>query len=497
MPVPERIKNFINGKWVDAISKKTFASCNPADRRDIIGSVADSDFRDVNAAVSSARLAFPSWSNCPAPKRGEILYRAAEILVKRKEVLGALVTREMGKILAEGLGDVQEAIDMTYYMAGEGRRLCGETVPSELANKDAKSVRCPVGVFGLITPWNFPIAIPSWKIIPALIAGNTVVFKPAEETPICATRFVEVLEEAGVPSGVINLVHGFGETVGDPIVRHPDVDAVAFTGSNAVGSQIAGICGSLQKHFMMETGGKNPIIIMDDADLDLACEGALWGGFGTSGQRCTAASRLIVHEKVYDVFIKKFRAKALSLIVGNGQDKKTQMGPIVSHAQYKKVVSYIAVGKKEGARLILGGKGMHQGSCAHGTFIAPTIFVDVTPTMRIAREEIFGPVVSILKIGNLQEAIKIANDVAFGLSGAIYSQNVNHTAIFERDMDAGLVYINASTIGAEIQLPFGGTKKTGLGPRDAGGRGGALDHYTKWKVIYRDFSGRLQKAQID
>jgi aldehyde dehydrogenase (NAD+) len=493
----EKIRNFINGKWVDAIGKKTFESRNPADQRDLIATVADSDTRDVNSAVKAARLAFPSWSSLPAPKRGEILYGAAEILVKRKNLLGTMVTREMGKILPEGLGDVQEAIDMTYYMAGEGRRLCGETVPSELPNKDAKSVRVPVGVFGLITPWNFPIAIPSWKIIPALIAGNTIVFKPAEETPVCATRFVEVLEEAGLPRGVLNLVHGFGETVGDPLVRHPDVDAVAFTGSNQVGSQLAGICGSLQKHFMMETGGKNPIIIMDDADLDLAIEGALWGGFGTSGQRCTAASRLIVHQNVYDLFIKKFKERASRLIVGNGQDKKTNMGPIVSAAQYQQVLNYIDIGKKEGAKLILGGKGIKKGQCAHGTFIEPTIFIDVTPTMRIAREEIFGPVVSILKVSNLQEAIKIANTVSFGLSAAIYSRDVNNTAVFERDMDAGLIYINASTIGAEIQLPFGGTKKTGLGPRDAGGRGGALDHYTKWKVIYRDFSGHLQKAQID
>ncbi len=493
----EKIKNFINGKWVDAISKKTFTSCNPADQRDVIAHVADSNVRDVNVAVASARKAFPSWSSLPAPKRGEILYRAAEILVKRKEVLGKMVTREMGKILKEGLGDVQEAIDMTYYMAGEGRRLCGETVPSELPNKDAKSVRVPVGVFGLITPWNFPIAIPSWKIIPALIAGNTIVFKPAEETPVCATRFVEVLEEAGLPHGVLNLVHGFGETVGDPIVRHLDVDAIAFTGSNEVGSQIATTCASLQKHFMMETGGKNPIIIMDDADLDLACEGALWGGFGTSGQRCTAASRLIVHQKIYDRFVKKFKERAARLVLG------TDLGPIVSPAQYDKVLDYIAIGEKEGARLILGGttpargNGNKRGKYAYGTFIEPTIFVDVTPTMRIAREEIFGPVVSILKVSNLKEAIKIANDVSFGLSAAIYSKDVNNTAVFERDMDAGIIYINASTIGAEIQLPFGGTKKTGLGPRDAGGRGGALDHYTKWKVIYRDFSGHLQKAQID
>ncbi len=493
----EKIKNFINGKWVDAIGRKTFESRNPADLRDRIGIIPRSDSRDVAAAATAARRAFPAWSRLPAPKRGEILYRAAEILLKQKQALGALVTREMGKVLPEGLGDVQEAIDMTYYMAGEGRRLSGETVPSELPNKDAKSIRVPIGVFGLITPWNFPIAIPSWKITPALIAGNTVVFKPAEETPVCATRFVEILEEAGLPAGVLNLVHGFGETAGAPIVEHPEVDAIAFTGSNEVGSRLALTCGALQKHFMMETGGKNPIIVMDDADLNLAVEGALWGGFGTSGQRCTAASRVIVHKKVHDRFVKRFAERASRLTLGNGMDPKVQMGPVISEAQYQKVLNYIEIGKKEGATLMLGGKGVKRGRCAHGTFIEPTIFIDVKPSMRIAREEIFGPVVAILRANNLKEAIQIANDVPFGLSAAIYSRNVNNTAVAERDLAAGIVYINASTIGAEIQLPFGGTKRTGLGPRDAGGRGGALDHYTQWKVIYRDFSGQLQKAQID
>ncbi|MEK7285925.1 MAG: aldehyde dehydrogenase family protein [Nitrospirota bacterium] len=495
--MPEKIKNYINGKWSDAISKKQFKSHNPADPKDVIGLVPDSDKRDVEAAVRAAKNAFPRWSSLPAPKRGEILYRAAELLVKHKQSLGKMVTREMGKILPEGLGDVQEAIDMTYYMAGEGRRLSGETTPSELANKDAKSVRVPIGVFGLITPWNFPIAIPSWKIAPALIAGNTIVFKPAEETPVCATRFVEILEEAGLPPGVLNLVHGQGETVGEPIVRHPDVDAIAFTGSHEVGSKLAGLCGALQKHFMMETGGKNPIVIMDDAHLDLAVEGAIWGGFGTSGQRCTAASRVIVHEKVYDRFVKTFVQRASHLVIGDGRNSKTQMGPLVSEAQYRKVLDYIEVGKSEGARLLLGGSPYKKKGASAGYFISPTIFADVLPTMRIAREEIFGPVVVILRAKHLTQAIAIANDIPFGLSAAIYSQDVNNTAVFERDIDTGLVYINASTIGAEIQLPFGGTKRTGLGPRDAGGRGGALDHYTKWKVIYRDFSGKLQKAQID
>ncbi len=493
----EKIRNFIGGKWVDSVRGLTFESRNPADTCELLGLIPDSDAVDVDKAVTAARAAFPAWRDTPAPKRGEILYRAAELLVKRKDTLGELVCREMGKILSESMGDVQEAIDMTYYMAGEGRRLSGETVPSELPYKDAKSVRLPIGVFALITPWNFPTAIPSWKITPALIAGNTVVFKPAEETPIAATHLVEIFDEAGLPPGVLNLVHGYGETAGEPLVRHPDVDGVSFTGSNEVGERLAGICGSTHKDFMMETGGKNPIIVMDDADLDLAIEGALWGGFGTTGQRCTASSRLIIQEGIFDQFLKTFTVRASQLRIGNGLDPETEIGPVISDIQYQKILKYIETGKGEGATLILGGRAYEKGDCANGLFIEPTMFVDVRPKMRIAQEEIFGPVVSLFRVRDLTEAIEVANDVTFGLSAAIYSKDVNKTAIAERDLDTGLVYINASTIGAEIQLPFGGTKRTGLGPREAGGRGGALNLYTKWKVIYRDFSGTLQKAQID
>ncbi|HIE65689.1 MAG: aldehyde dehydrogenase family protein [Nitrospira sp.] len=493
----EKIRNFIGGKWVDSVRGKTFESRNPADTCELLGLIPDSDAVDVDKAVAAARAAFPAWRDMPAPKRGEILYRAAELLVKRKNALGELVCREMGKILSESMGDVQEAIDMTYYMAGEGRRLSGETVPSELRYKDAKSVRLSIGVFALITPWNFPTAIPSWKITPALIAGNTVVFKPAEETPIAATRLVEIFDEAGLPPGVLNLVHGFGETAGEPLVRHPEVDGVSFTGSNEVGERLAGICGNAHKDFMMETGGKNPIIVMDDANLDLAIEGALWGGFGTTGQRCTASSRLIIQEGIFDQFLKTFTVRASQLRIGNGLDPDIEIGPVISEIQYQKILKYIEVGKDEGATLILGGHAYEKGDCARGLFIEPTMFIDVSPKMRIAQEEIFGPVVSLIRVSDLTEAIEVANDVSFGLSAAIYSQDINTTAIAERDLDTGLVYINASTIGAEIQLPFGGTKRTGLGPREAGGRGGALDLYTKWKVIYRDFSGTLQKAQMD
>lgn len=492
-----RIKNLINGKWVDAISKKTFRSLNPANTEEVVGMVAKSGPEDVERAVVAARAAARSWALTPAPRRGEILFRAAQMLVQRKKELGELVTREMGKVIAEALGDVQEAIDMTYFMAGEGRRLSGETVPSELPDKDARSVRVPIGIFALITPWNFPIAIPSWKITPALVAGNTVVFKPSSETPVCASKFLEILQEAGLPPGVLNMVHGTGEVVGEALVKHPYIHAVSFTGSNPVGEKLAGICGSRHKHFTMETGGKNPIIVMEDANLELAVDGCIWGGFGTTGQRCTAASRVIVHEAIHDAFVDAFVERAKSLRLGSGLDKKVEIGPVINESQFKKILAYIDIGEKEGAHLALGGMPYRKGATAKGYFIAPTIFTEVKPRMRIAQEEIFGPVVSVLKVRSLSEAIDVANDVAFGLSAAIYTQDVNSSAIAERDLDTGLIYINASTIGAEIQLPFGGTKRTGLGPREAGGRGGALDLYTKWKVIYRDFSGKLQRAQID
>jgi aldehyde dehydrogenase (NAD+) len=451
----------------------------------------------VDEAVAAARAAFPAWRSVPAPKRGELLFRAAERLAHEKQVLARIVTREMGKVIAEARGDVQEAVDMAYYMAGEGRRMSGETVPSELPNKDAKSVRVPLGVCGLITPWNFPVAIPSWKILPALVAGNTVVLKPSELTPLCATRFVQILQEAGLPPGVLNLVHGYGEGVGDVLAGHRDVNVVSFTGSSTVGAKIEALCGNLHRPVCTETGGKNPLIVMNDADLELAVEGALWGGFGTSGQRCTAASRVIVHEAVYAAFVARFVEAAKSLRLGSGLDPTTHVGPVVSADQQRIVLEYIAIGKKEGAVVLCGGHGTTDGPLAKGHFVAPTIFGDVTPDMRIAQEEIFGPVVSVMKARDLGHAIEIANSVAYGLSAAIYSRDVNNTATAERDLDTGIVYINASTIGAEIQLPFGGTKRTGLGPREAGGRGGALDLYTKWKVIYRDYSGRLQKAQID
>ncbi len=492
----ERVNNYINGQWVESRSKRRFASRNPARPDETVASAPHSNATDINDAVKAARKAFPAWSRLPAPRRGEILFKVAELLTQHKTAFGRLVTREMGKILPEALGDVQEAIDMAYYMAGEGRRLSGETVPSELPNKDAKSVRVPIGVFGCITPWNFPTAIPAWKLFPALIGGNTVVLKPAEETPACATKMVEWLEDAGLPPGVVNLVHGFGKT-GEALVTHPDVDGVSFTGSAAVGRRVEALAAAAHKSCSTETGGKNVIIVMADANLDLAIEGAIWGAFGTTGQRCTAASRIIVQEPVYDWFVARFTKATAGLRLGDGLKPTTQMGPVVTDTQYKRVLRDIKIGRQEGATLLHGGKPRTTGDCKRGYFIEPTIFIDVAPHMRIAREEIFGPVVCVFKVKTLREAIALANDTAYGLSASIYTQDVNATAVAEQELDTGLVYINASTIGAEIQLPFGGTKATGSGPREAGGRGGALDLYTKWKVIYRDYSGKLQKAQID
>ena len=489
------LKNLIGGRWQDAESGDKLDSINPANG-EVIGTAPSSGTIDVDKAVEAARRAFKKWRLTPAPKRGEILFRAAELLVKHKEELGRLVTREMGKVLTEGLGDVQEAIDMAFYMAGEGRRLSGETVYSELPDKDCKSIRVPIGVFALITPWNFPTAIPAWKILPALISGNTVVFKPSSYTPLSAGRLVELMVEAGIPEGVVNLVHGTGDRIGERLSTHPGVDGVSFTGSTAVGARLARLCSGLDKEISCEMGGKNPIIVMDDARLDLAIEGALWGGFGTSGQRCTAASRVIIHKKVYDEFVQRFTNAAKKLKSGDGLDPATHMGPLINESQMNKVLDYIETGKKEGARLATGGRRLIEGPLSKGFFIEPTIF-EAKPEMRIAREEIFGPVVSLLKADGLEDAIDIANDVDYGLSASIYTQDVNNTAIAERDLEAGLVYINAPTIGAEIQLPFGGTKKSGLGRKEAGGRGGALDMFTKWKVVYRDFSGRLQRAQID
>src|SRR5580765_553821 len=405
------------------------------------------------------------------------------------------MTREMGKVLNETRGDVQEAIDMTYYMAGEGRRMFGQTVPSELRNKFAMSLRQPLGVSSIITPWNFPMAIPSWKIAPALVCGNTVVFKPATLTPLSAINFVKILEEAGVPRGVVNLVTGGADAVGTAMTTADAVRVVSFTGSTEVGRTVSEKAAPSFKKVHLEMGGKNVILIMDDANLELAVEGCLWGGFGTSGQRCTAASRVVVHEKVYDQFLQQFVARAKTLRVGDGLDPKTEMGPVVSKGQLETVMNYVEIGRKEGAKLACGGHALTTGPYATGFFHEPTVFADVAPSMRIAQEEIFGPVVSVVPCRSLDEAVAIGNGVQYGLSASIYTQDINSAFAAMRDMDTGIFYVNAPTIGAEVHLPFGGTKATGNGHREAGTA--ALDVFSEWKSVYVDFSGRLQRAQID
>jgi aldehyde dehydrogenase (NAD+) len=488
-------KNFINGEWVESRSGKAYENRNPANTDELIGMFVSSTDEDVDAAVDAAKEAYKTWRLMPAPKRAEILFRAAELLLKRKEEFSKDMTREMGKILAETRGDVQEAIDMTYYMAGEGRRLFGQTTPSELPNKFAMSVRQSVGVCGMITPWNFPMAIPSWKMMPALISGNTVVLKPAEDTPLSSYHLVQILTEAGVPRGVVNLVSGDGPNAGAPLSQHEEVPVISFTGSTAVGRIIAEACAPGFKHYSLEMGGKNIIIVMDDANLDLAVDGAVWGGFGTTGQRCTAASRVAVHKTVYKEFVERFVARVKSLKVGDGLDPDTDMGPCINEQQLNTVVSYVEIGKNEGAKLLIGGNRLDSGLLAKGWFHAPTVFGDCSPGMRVAQEEIFGPVVSVIPIDNLEHAIDVANGVPYGLSASIYTRNVNQAFQATRDLYTGIVYVNAPTIGAETHLPFGGTKQTGNGHREAAIA--AIDFFTEWKTVYIDYSDKLQRAQID
>jgi alpha-ketoglutaric semialdehyde dehydrogenase len=488
-------KNFINGQWVAPTGNKTHLDHNPANTQEIIGEFPLSSASDVDTAVSAAREAYKSWRLVPAPKRAEILFRTAELLVKRKEEFSKDMTREMGKVLAETRGDVQEAIDMTYYMAGEGRRLFGQTTPSELPNKVAMSVRQSIGVCGLITPWNFPMAIPSWKIMPALICGNTVILKPAEDTPLSSYHLVETLHEAGLPPGVVNLVSGDGPGAGAPLSSHKEVPVVSFTGSTSTGRIIAEICAPTFKHYSLEMGGKNIILVLDDANLDLAVDGAIWGGFGTSGQRCTAASRIGVHKSLYKEFVSRFTNRAKKLKVGNGLNPLTDVGPVINEQQLQMVMSYVEIGKKEGAKLATGGNRLEKGDHASGWFHEPTVFVDCDPPMRIAQEEIFGPVVSVIPIDNLEQGIAVANDVPYGLSASVYTRNVNAAFAALRDIYTGIVYINAPTIGAETHLPFGGTKQTGNGHREASVA--SIDFFTEWKSIYIDYSDKLQRAQID
>ncbi len=488
------LKNFIGGRWVEPSTGRYVEKHNPA-TGELLARVPASGAPDVDAAVASAHRAYAEWRLVPAPKRGEILFRAGRLLEERKEDLARLMTEEMGKVLTEARGDVQEAIDMAYYMGGEGRRSFGYTTPSELPDKFAMATRNPIGVAAIITPWNFPAAIPSWKMFPALVLGNAVVFKPATDTPLVAGRLVDILREAGVPDGVVNLVYGSGGEVGEALLDDPRVALVSFTGSVETGRRVAAKAGERLKRVSLELGGKNAVIVMNDADLDLAVEGILWSAFGTTGQRCTACSRLIVQRGVYSALLDRLTARVEHLRLGNGLDPTVDVGPLINGAAVRRVHEYVQVGQHEGARLLTGGSPADAAELAHGHFYRPTLFADVSPTMRIAQEEIFGPVLSVIPVDSLEEAVAANNGVAYGLSSSIFTADVQTTFKAIRDLATGIVYVNAGTTGAEIHLPFGGTRDTGNGHREAGTA--ALDFFSEWKAVYVDYSGRLQRAQID
>nr|WP_106782442.1 aldehyde dehydrogenase family protein [Lysinibacillus timonensis] len=488
------LKNYIGGKWTNSDTHQKVPVINPANGKKL-GEVPLSSREEVGLAVAAAKAAQKKWALVPAPKRADYLYEIGFRLKEKKEHLAQILTSEMGKVIEEARGEVQEGIDMAFYMAGEGRRLFGETTPSELENKFAMSVRSPIGVVGLITPWNFPIAIATWKSFPALVAGNTFVWKPSTETPFMAYELAKIFEEVGLPEGVANIVFGSGSTVGTAMIEHPDVKVISFTGSNSTGSKVAELGGKHLKKISLEMGGKNAVIVMDDANLQLAVEGIVWSAFGTAGQRCTACSRVIVHKDVKDELEEMLVAALSELTIGDGLDPKVKIGPVINRQALEKINSYVQIGKQEGATLLAGGKILTTPPFEYGYYFEPTVFTDVKNDMVIAQEEIFGPVVSIIEVESLEEAIEVNNSVKFGLSSSIYSQDVNRIFKAQRDLDTGIVYVNAGTTGAEIHLPFGGTKGTGNGHRDSGQA--AIDVYTEWKSVYVDYSGKLQRAQID
>jgi alpha-ketoglutaric semialdehyde dehydrogenase len=488
-------KNFIGGEWAAPATEAYFDNRNPANPDDLIGRFPDSDERDIAAAVQSAKKGFALWSRTPAPVRGDVLRRVGDLLVERKEAIADAMTREMGKVLAETRGDVQEGIDTAYYAATEGRRLFGQVVPSELRSKWAMSYRRPIGVVGLITPFNFPLAIPTWKMFPALLCGNSVIIKPSEDVPHTVHLLVEILLEAGLPPEVIQLVHGRGETVGKALVEHPEVPVISFTGSTETGAIIGETCGRMHKRLSLEMGGKNAMIVMDDADQDLALEGILWGAFGTTGQRCTATSRLILHQQVHDRFLKRLAEAAESLKLGDGRKEKTDVGPLIHEAAREKVERYVEIGRKEGAELVTGGRRPGGGQLGEGWFYQPTVFAGVRPGTRLEQEEIFGPVLSVIRVDSFDEAVRVNNDVRYGLSSSIYTGDVALAFRAMQELDNGITYVNAPTIGAEAHLPFGGVKATGNGHREGGWE--VYEFYSETKVCYVDYSGKLQRAQID
>lgn len=495
MKTPLSCLNYINGQWVNASGGSSLESRNPSVTDEVVATFPRSQVADVDTAVIAARKAYRSWRQVPAPARAEYVFRIGEILLQHKEELAQLISREMGKPLTEARGDVQEGVDCAFYSAGEGRRLFGQTTPSEMPNKFAMTMRMPIGVCALITPWNFPVAIPCWKAMPALVCGNTVILKPAEDTSACATKLIEIFAAAGLPDGVINLVHGVGEEAGKALVEHPDIDLVSFTGSSETGAFVGATCGRTHKRVCLEMGGKNAQVVMEDADLELALDGAVWGAFGTTGQRCTATSRLILHRDIKEKFTTMLYERTSKLRLGAGDDPNTEVGPIINAKQLQRVSQYIDIAREEGAKILIGGKIANEESLQNGYFFQPTILDNVTPKMRVAREEIFGPVVALIEVTSFDQAIAILNDTNYGLSSSVYTRDINRAFTAMRDIEAGITYINGPTIGAEVHLPFGGVKQTGNGHREAGTT--ALDVFTEWKSVYVDFSGSLQRAQID
>ena len=491
----KNFQNFIAGKWRAPDGGQYFENRNPADRDDLIGMFPKSTAKDVDDAVKSAQKGFEAWRRTPAPARGDVLRAVGDIMARRKDEIADLMTREMGKPLQETRGDVQEGIDTAYYAASEGRRLFGHTVPSELRNKWAMSYRRSIGVAGLITPFNFPMAIPTWKAFPALTCGNSVILKPAEDVPHTATVLVEILLEAGLPPEVIQLVHGLGEVVGKALVEHPGVPVISFTGSTDTGRIVGETCGRMHKRLSLEMGGKNAMIVLNDANLELALDGVLWGAFGTTGQRCTATSRLIVQDGVHDKFVGQLVDRVKKLKLGDGRKNGTDVGPLINEASLKKVQQYVEIGQKEGAKLEIGGKPAKGGALDKGYYHEPTIFTGVKAGMRIEQEEIFGPVLSVVKVKTADEAFAINNGVKYGLSSSVYTSDVNLSFRALNELDNGITYINAPTIGAEAHLSFGGVKQTGNGHREGGWE--VYEFYSETKVGYVDFSGQLQRAQID
>jgi aldehyde dehydrogenase (NAD+) len=484
------VNNLIKGAWVAGTSGETVTNINPA-TGEPISAVSLASTADVATAVAAAKEAYQTWRKVPAPKRGEYMYRLADILKERKVALGRVLTMEMGKVTLEAEGEVQEAIDMAYYMAGEGRRLAGQVVPSELPNKWAMTVREPLGVIGAISAFNFPIAVPSWKILPALMLGNTVVWKPSTNTSATGAAFAQAFVDAGFPAGTLSLVTGGGETVGHALVEHPDVAMITFTGSTATGRQIYTQAAAHLKKVSLELGGKNAVIVMDDADLDVAAEGVAWAAFGTSGQRCTATSRVIVHEAVLDAFARKLVERASQVKIGNGLDAGVEVGPVINAGSLENITVFVEDARREGVNIYYGGNVIDR----PGYYYEPTLIGPVARDSKYAREEIFGPVLSVITVKDLDEAIAVNNEVAYGLSASIFTQNINAAFRAVSDLDTGIVYVNHGTTGAEIQLPFGGTKNTGNGTREAGQA--ALDAFSEWKAIYIDYSGKIQRAQID